>query len=62
MRIWLLGGFKVSVETRNIEEDAWRLRKAANLVKLLALAPGHRLHGEQIMDALWPGLGMQSIR
>jgi DNA-binding SARP family transcriptional activator len=60
VRIWLLGGFKVSVETRTIEEDAWRLRKAANLVKLLALSPSHRLHREQVMDALWPGLGMQA--
>ena len=60
MRIWLLGSFKVSVETRTIEEDAWRLRKAANLVKLLALSASHRLHREQVMDALWPGLGKQA--
>ena len=32
------------------------MRKAANLVKLLALAPGHLLHREQAMDALWPDL------
>ena len=57
MRIWLLGGFKVSVGSRTIEEDAWRLRKAASLVKLLALSPTHRLHRERIMDALWPHLG-----
>ena len=56
MRIWLLGGFKVSVETRTIEESAWHLRKAANLVKLLALSPSHRLHREQVMEALWPDL------
>ena len=57
MRIWLLGGFKVSVENRTIEDDAWRLKKAANLVKLLALSPSHRLHREQVMEALWPDLG-----
>jgi predicted ATPase/DNA-binding SARP family transcriptional activator len=34
--------------------DAWRLRKSANLVKLLALAPQHSLHREQVLDALWP--------
>lgn len=33
------------------------LRKAASLVKLLALSPTHRLHREQVMDALWPDLG-----
>ena len=27
-------------------------------MKLLALAPGHRLHREQVMEALWPQLGM----
>jgi DNA-binding SARP family transcriptional activator len=54
VRVWLLGGFKVSVGPRTIEGDAWRLRKAAALVKLLALAPSHRLHREQVMDLLWP--------
>jgi DNA-binding SARP family transcriptional activator/DNA-binding CsgD family transcriptional regulator len=54
MRVWLLSGFRVSVGTRTIEAGEWRLRKAASLVKLLALAPGHRLHKEQAMDLLWP--------
>ena len=54
MRVWLLGGFRVSVGSRLIAEDGWRLRKAAALVKLLALAPNHRLHREQVMDLLWP--------
>lgn len=56
VRVWMLGGLRVSVGTRTIEEDAWRLRKAASLIKLLALAPGHRLHREQLMDLLWPEL------
>jgi DNA-binding SARP family transcriptional activator len=56
VRIWLLGGFRVSVGSRTIGEEEWRLRKAASLVKLLALAPGHRLHREQAMELLWPGL------
>jgi hypothetical protein len=54
VRIWLLGGFRVSVGSQTIEEGAWRLRKPAALVKLLALAPHHRLQREQIMDLLWP--------
>src|SRR5919112_3106676 len=54
VRVWLLGGFWVSVGPRTIEQDQWRLRKAAALVKLLALTPSHRLHREQAMDALWP--------
>jgi len=40
VRIWLLSGFRVSVGSRTIQDDAWRLRKAAALVKLLTLAPG----------------------
>jgi hypothetical protein len=54
VRVWLLGGFRVSIGSRTIEKGAWRLRKAASLVKLLALAPSHRLYREQIMDLLWP--------
>src|SRR5918993_3080382 len=57
VRIWLLGGFRVSVGSRSVPQDAWRLRKAAALVKLLALAPGHHMHREQAMDLLWPDSG-----
>jgi predicted ATPase/DNA-binding SARP family transcriptional activator len=60
VRVELLGGFRISVGTRTIEEDAWRLRKAAGLVKLLALARGHRMHREQAMDLLWPDLGKKA--
>jgi transposase-like protein len=37
--IWLLGSFRESVGSLVFEEIEWRLRKAASLVKLLALAP-----------------------
>jgi predicted ATPase/DNA-binding SARP family transcriptional activator len=56
VRVKLLGRFTISVGSRTISQDEWRLRKAANLIKLLALAPGHRLHREQLMEALWPDL------
>jgi predicted ATPase/DNA-binding SARP family transcriptional activator/DNA-binding CsgD family transcriptional regulator len=52
----LLGGFRVSVGSRSIEEDEWHLRKAASIIKLLALAPRHRLHREFVMELLWSGL------
>jgi DNA-binding SARP family transcriptional activator len=54
--IELLGGFRVSVGGHDVDATAWRRRKPAALLKLLALAPGHRLHREQAMDALWPDL------
>src|SRR5687767_7007673 len=60
VRVWLLGGFRVSVGSRNFEAGAWRLRKAAALVKLLALAPGYRLHREQVTDLRWPDLGRRA--
>ncbi len=40
IRVRMFGGFLVSVGSRTIEEGEWRLRKAASLVKLLALEPG----------------------
>src|SRR5829696_2306152 len=56
LRVRLLGGFQVSVGPRTIEESEWRLRKAARLVKLLALAPNHRMHRDEAMHLLWPKL------
>ena len=49
----LLGGFAATADGVPVPETAWRLKKARELVKLLALAPGHRLHREQVMDVLW---------
>lgn len=49
VRVRVLGCFMVAVETRTIREGEWHLKKARSLIKLLALAPGHRLHREQAM-------------
>jgi DNA-binding SARP family transcriptional activator len=54
LRIRLLGGFRVSVGSRIVGEDGWRLKKAKSLVKLLALARGHQMHREQLAQWLWP--------
>lgn len=51
--VTLLGGFAAAVDGVPVADSAWRLKKARELVKLLALAPGHRLHREQVMDLLW---------
>jgi predicted ATPase len=53
VEVRLLGGFAASVDGVSVPASAWRLKKARELVKLLALAPGHRLHREQAMDVLW---------
>jgi hypothetical protein len=60
VRIRLLGGFEVSVGARTIKEGDWRLRKAASLIKLLALASGNPLHREQLTYTLWPNLGISA--
>ncbi|MPV37409.1 BTAD domain-containing putative transcriptional regulator [Georgenia subflava] len=54
LSIHLLGDFSVTVGGRPIPDSAWHRRKATELVKLLVLAPRHRLPREQVMEALWP--------
>jgi DNA-binding SARP family transcriptional activator len=53
LRVSLLGGFSITVAGEPVA-DRWRLRKAKALVKLLALAPGHRLHRDVVIDTFWP--------
>ena len=54
--VQLLSAFQVEVDGRLIPASAWRHRRGAELVKLLALAPGHSLHREELMERLWPEL------
>src|SRR5437588_5944842 len=56
LSIQLLGDFSVTVGSRAIDEREWTSRRARSLVKLLALAPRHRLHREHVMDRLWPDM------
>ena len=58
----LLGAFAVSVDGRAVEPAAWKSRRPAQLVALLALAPHRRLATEQVMDALWPDLAPDAAR
>jgi DNA-binding SARP family transcriptional activator len=53
-RVGLLGGFTVEVGGRPIPDEAWRHRRGADLVKILALAPRHSVQREQVMEMLWP--------
>lgn len=56
LQIRLLGEFCVQVGPQLVPEAGWRRRKAADLIKLLALSPGQRLHREQVIELLWPEL------
>lgn len=56
LQISLLGGFSVGIGQNPVAAECWRRRKPAALLKILALAPGHRVHRERVMDLLWPEL------
>src|SRR5262249_55819335 len=51
-----LGGVRGWVGAEAVAEAAGGRRRAAGLVKLLALAPAHGRHREQLLEALWPDL------
>jgi DNA-binding SARP family transcriptional activator len=55
-KVFLLGGFRVDVNGDTVNPDRWRSRRAADLVKLLALNTSHQLHRDLVVDALWPEL------
>lgn len=59
LEIGILGDFRIVVGGHVLERPVWRLRKAESLVKLLAATPGHRLHREEILEALWPEANLQ---
>src|SRR5579859_3990935 len=52
LQIQLLGGFTIVVDGHPIAPDTLRLRAARQLIKLLALALGYRLHREQVLAAI----------
>lgn len=61
LKIYLLGGFHVEQNGRVIRDDAWGQRRLARtLVKLLAVERTHSLHRDQILEFLWPDVGLDS--
>lgn len=56
LAVQLLGGFAVSVAGHEIPASAWQQRRAAAVIKLLAMQPQYRLHREVLMETLWPDL------
>ena len=57
LEVRLLGRFEALVDSQAVPADAWAQRRASDLVKLLALAPGHRMPRDEVLEALWPQLG-----
>ncbi len=60
IRIALLGVFRISGSGTTLEFDDFRLRKAASIVKLLALRPSHQIHRDELIEHLWPELDHES--
>jgi DNA-binding SARP family transcriptional activator len=56
LEVRMLGRFEVFVDSRPIPADAWIQRRATDLVKLLALAAGHRQSRDEVLEMLWPRL------
>jgi predicted ATPase/DNA-binding SARP family transcriptional activator len=57
VRIRMLGGFEVRIDSgAAVPAGSWRLNKARSLLKLLALADGHSMHRDAVVEALWPDL------
>ena len=56
LEVRLLGAFEVLVDSQPVSADAWAQRRATDLVKVLALAPGHRMPRDEVLEMLWPQL------
>ena len=56
LRIQLFGSFRVELDGRPVHAPEWRRRHVRAVVQLLALAPRHDLHRDELIDALWPDL------
>src|SRR5512142_2242513 len=54
LRVHLLGRFEVVRDDAPIPAHAWRRRRPADLLKLVALAPGRVLSRDQVVETLWP--------
>ncbi len=60
VHIEVLGRFRVVTGETQVAEADWPARRAWELVALLALADGHRMPRDQVVEQLWPHLGAQA--
>src|SRR5512133_3823371 len=54
LKLYLLGRFEVVRANAPIPTQAWRRRRPADLLKLVALAPGRATPRERAIETLWP--------
>src|SRR3954452_17883179 len=60
LEVRLLGRFEVLVDSRPGPADAWAQRRAADLVKVLVLAPAPGTPRAGVLETLWPKLGAEA--
>ncbi|MFK0194348.1 ATP-binding protein [Kitasatospora sp. NPDC090308] len=60
LRLHLFGGFRAERDSGPPLAERWPRPSARTLVKVLALAPGHCLHREEVMELCWPDAEPQS--
>ena len=60
LRVEVLGGLRVIGDGQVVSEDAWRGRRPGELIALLALADGHRLTRDAVVECLWPQLDVEA--
>ena len=56
VEVRVLGPLRVVLDRREVAAGDWPTRRAQELVALLALAPGHRLARDRVLEELWPHL------
>ncbi len=60
LRLRLFGGFRAERDGGPEPPGRWPRPGARTLVKLLAVAPGHSLHREQVQEICWPNATPQA--
>jgi predicted ATPase/DNA-binding SARP family transcriptional activator len=56
----LLGAFEARADSRVLEGGVWKLKHPRLLLQMLALASGHELYRDQVLDRLWPNADAQA--
>jgi DNA-binding SARP family transcriptional activator/tetratricopeptide (TPR) repeat protein len=54
VQVFALGGFRVVVNGRVVEDHAWRRKTARQLFKALLSRPNRRMMRDEVIDLLWP--------
>ena len=54
VQVFALGGFRVLVRGRVVDDQAWRRKTARQLFKVLLSQPNRRMTRDEVVELLWP--------